>query len=89
MALGATPGAIRRLFVSRAIRLTATGAALGAVASVPATRIVSGLLFGVSPGNPAALSAAVAVLIAVAAAAADIPSRRAARTDPLVALRRE
>ena len=89
MALGATPGAIRRLFVSRALRLAGTGAALGAVASFPATRVVSGLLFGVAPGNPAVLLAAIGVLIAVAAAAADIPSRRAARTDPLTALRPE
>ena len=89
IALGATPANITRLVLVRAARWTAAGLALGAFASVAARAAMRGLLFGVS-GNPASsLAIPVLLLIAIALAAAWIPSHRAARIDPVEALRRD
>ena len=65
------------------------GIATGLAAALFATRLVGSLLFGVTSSDPAALAAAVALLACVAAAAAYLPARRAARIDPAVALRHE
>jgi predicted permease len=89
MALGATPGAIRRLVLGQALRWTAAGAVAGAIGSIVAARLIERMLFQVPAKDPVALGAAAAVLFGVAMAAAWIPSRRAARFDPLRALRRE
>jgi putative ABC transport system permease protein len=89
MALGATPEEIRRHFVGNALLLAGAGALAGALAAIPAARAMSGFLFGLSAANPLAFAAAAGLLLAVAAVAADVPSRRASRTDPLVALRSE
>jgi len=67
----------------------AGGAVLGLAGSFVATRYLGSLLFGLAPHEPVTLSLAVAMLGLVAAAAALIPARRAALTDPLVALRHE
>ncbi|MFN7921736.1 MAG: ABC transporter permease [Bryobacteraceae bacterium] len=88
MALGATPPLIARLVLRRALRWTLGGAILGIAASFAAQRWLASLLFGVaSPAVPAALASA--LLFAVALIAAWIPARRAARIDPLAALRQE
>ena len=89
IALGATPASIHALFVGRAVRLAGLGVAAGALAAVPAARLLSGLLFGVSTFDPMTFAAAPALLLAVAAGAALIPSRRAAATDPLTVLQIE
>jgi putative ABC transport system permease protein len=89
IALGATPEEIRRHFVGNALLLAGAGALAGALAAIPAARAMSEFLFGLSAANPLAFAAAAGLLLAVAAVAADVPSRRASRTDPLVALRSE
>jgi putative ABC transport system permease protein len=87
MALGATPGAVVRLVLAHAARWTAAGAALGVVGSLFAARLLATLLFHVSARDPWILAAVVAALCAIAMLAAWIPSRRAARVDPMEALR--
>lgn len=89
VALGAEPGEILRLVALGALRLVGTGLALGLASAVALSRVVEGMLFGVSPHDPASYGL-VMVLIALAAfVAAAIPARRAARVDPLEALRQE
>jgi putative ABC transport system permease protein len=89
MALGARPKDIALRIQTYAGVWTGIGVALGAVCSMAVTRLVKGLLYGVMPGDPVSLFAAIAVLGLTAAVAAWIPSRRAARVDPMVALRYE
>jgi predicted permease len=89
MALGARPRDIAVQFQSYAGAWTGVGIAAGVLGSLALTRTVKGLLFGVAPDDPFSLVGAVAVLAVTAALAAWIPSRRAARVDPTVALRYE
>ena len=89
MALGATPGVVARLVLGHAARATAAGALLGLAGSLLAVRLLQTMLFRVPTRDPWALSAALALLAAVALVSAWIPSRRAARLDPVQALRQE
>jgi len=89
VALGAAPRDVLRLVVGQGVRLAAVGLGVGLLASLAATRLMRGLLFGVEPGDPLTLAAVLAVLGAVALLASYLPARRAARTDPLQALRAE
>ncbi|HVN06864.1 MAG TPA: ABC transporter permease [Bryobacteraceae bacterium] len=89
MALGATPGAVARMVLGHAARWTAAGAALGIAGAWFAARLLGSMLFRVSARDPWMLATAVALLGTVAMLAAWIPSRRAARVDPMEALRQE
>jgi ABC-type antimicrobial peptide transport system permease subunit len=89
MALGARPSDIAVKIQSYAGAWTGIGVAVGALCSLAVTQMVRGLLFGVTPGDPLSLIAAITVLALTAAVAAWIPSRRAAHVDPMVALRYE
>ena len=89
MALGCGRFAILRMVLAQILRLTATGLAVGFVASLGLTRFLSALLYGVTPHDPATLAAAGAFLAGAAALAALVPARRATRVDPVVALRHE
>jgi hypothetical protein len=89
VALGADASRIRRLVLGQGIRLTLIGSAIGLVASLGVTQLVSSLLFGVSPVDPLALGVTGVALAAVALAASLVPARRAARLNPIVALRAE
>jgi predicted permease len=89
MALGATPGAIARLVLAHAASWTAVGALMGVVGALFATRLLTAMLYRVSAIDPPTMAAVVGLLAAVAGAAAWIPSRRAARIDPVDALRQE
>ncbi|MBV8810808.1 MAG: ABC transporter permease [Acidobacteriaceae bacterium] len=89
MALGARPAQVLQLFLSQGLRMIAIGVAGGAAASFVLTRLMSRLLYGVSPADPMTHFGVVLTLAIVASAAIYIPARRAARTDPMVALRYE
>ena len=69
--------------------LAAIGAAIGVAASLGVVRLLSGLLFGVSPADPATFAAIPLLLLLVALAACYIPARRATRIDPICTLRAE
>jgi ABC-type antimicrobial peptide transport system permease subunit len=77
------------LVLGEGLRLSALGVVLGIGASVALTRLVSSVMFGVQPHDPISLIAAGALLLAVAAFACWLPARRAARVDPIKALRAE
>ncbi|MGA3323762.1 MAG: ABC transporter permease [Terriglobia bacterium] len=89
MALGARPRDITLQVQRYAGIWTGIGVAIGLAASLALARTIHGLLFEVSPTDPISLIAAVAVLVVTAALAAWIPSYRAARVDPVAALRSE
>lgn len=89
LALGACPAHVRRMVARQAVTVGAVGVALGLAAALATTRFMAMLLFGVAPTDPATLAGAAALLLAVALAAAWLPARRAAATDPAGALRAE
>jgi predicted permease len=89
IALGARPGDVLRLVLGDAGRLAVVGAVLGMAVSLATTQVASGLLFGITPTDPETLAGSVAVLGAVTLLAAYLPARRAARIDPMQALRYE
>lgn len=89
MAIGATPGAVMKLVISDALRWTCIGVVIGTVLSIGALRLLGGLLFDVKAHDVRVFAAAIVILVVVATLAAWFPSRRAARIDPIVALRCE
>jgi putative ABC transport system permease protein len=89
MALGAQRADIARLVLSQGLGMSLLGFAIGIAGAIGATRLMSTLLFGVKPLDPAAFAASAAVLLAVALTACWFPARRACRVDPLIALRYE
>jgi putative ABC transport system permease protein len=89
MAVGARPRDVALQFQRRAGAWAGAGLIVGAGGSLAAARLVRGLLFEVTPADPGSLSLAVIVLAGVAALAAWAPARRAARVDPIVALRHD
>ena len=86
-ALGATPAAITRLALGRGLVLTTLGLALGAVAAASATPLVAGFLVDVGPTDPGVFTVTGLVLASAAVLACLVPSRRAAKADPLATLR--
>jgi putative ABC transport system permease protein len=89
MALGAKPGDILRLVVGHGMKLTAAGIAIGVIASLALTRVMTNLLFGVTATDLPTFLGVSALLTAVALLANYIPARRATRVSPVVALRYE
>jgi len=89
MALGARGGEVQRLFITRGIILTAAGLLVGLTAAAALMRLLTALLFGVSPFDPMTYGAVVAGLAAVALVATWLPARQATRIDPMSALRSE
>ena len=89
MALGAVPGKIARAVVGEALALGAIGVAVGLVGALAASRLMTRLLFEVSPNDPLTLAIVAVTLAATVVIAALVPARRAMRVDPMVALRME
>jgi putative ABC transport system permease protein len=87
MALGAQTGDVRQLFLRHGLLLTGVGLALGTGVALASTRVMSALLFGVSPMDPVTYVAVAASLGSIALLATYLPARRASRVDPIVALR--
>ncbi|MEO8449123.1 MAG: ABC transporter permease [Gemmatimonadota bacterium] len=89
MALGATGAEVGRQVVRDSVRIAIGGVVIGIGVSLLAMRVLSALLFEVSPSNPLVLGAAAALLLGIAVVASLIPARRATRIDPIEALRAE
>jgi predicted permease len=89
VALGATPGDIARLVLGQGARLVATGLVLGLIGAALLTRLLSTMLFGITPTDPVTYAMVAGVLALTAVAACQIPAWRATRVDPLTALRSE
>jgi predicted permease len=89
MALGAEQGSVLRMVLLQAGKMVVVGLAIGLAAAVGLTRLMASMLFGVSPVDPETLLGVAVLLTLVSLLACWIPARRAARVDPLVALRYE
>ena len=89
MALGAMPQQIRRGVLGTAMVVVSVGGAAGLVVALTTSRLLSKLLYEVSPTDPIALLGACELLLATGAAAAYLPARRATQIDPANALRSE
>jgi len=89
MALGAQPARVVSMVVGRALLLAGIGVAAGLVIALGAARLVGSLLYGIEPHDPVSYAAAGIVLLIAAAVAGSIPALRAARVDPVTALRNE
>ena len=86
-ALGASPERLRRGVLTEALIVTGTGAVVGLAVALAASRLLTKLLFEVSPADPISLLGSAALLLAVAVIAAYLPARHATRVDPVQALR--
>ncbi|HEX7049888.1 MAG TPA: ABC transporter permease [Longimicrobiales bacterium] len=89
IALGATRGDVLRLIIVQGIAPALAGLAVGIVAALALTRILSSLLYGVDPADPATFAGVALVLAAVTLIAVHLPAHRAADVDPMVALREQ
>jgi len=89
MALGATPGSVRSSIVRRGVVVSAVGLGVGLGAAVSLRMLAKPLLYGITPTDPLTLTAVSLVLLCAGALAAWLPARRAARLDPVRALRWE
>jgi len=89
VALGAEPVSVAGMIVVEALSLALAGVVIGLPAGLAATRLIRDQMFGVGPVDLPSLSIAVAVLVVIALVASYVPARRAARVDPLEALRAE
>jgi putative ABC transport system permease protein len=89
MALGAQPGDVVRLILKQGLTLTLIGVAAGVLGAIAAARVMSGLLYGVTATDSATFAAISLLLAIVATLACYLPARRAARVEPIAALRHE
>jgi ABC-type antimicrobial peptide transport system permease subunit len=89
IALGATPGNVRRMVVVRGLGLSALGLALGIAGAGWLTRFMESLLYGVTATDPLTYAAVAGLLVVTSVLASYLPARRATRVDPILALRAE
>ena len=89
MALGATPSAVLGLIVSEGMKIALLGIGIGLIGGLALGRTVSSLVFGVPVRDPATFTGVAVMLASVALCACVIPALRAARVDPIAALRYE
>jgi predicted permease len=89
MSLGADSSRVQRMVLAEGGILLGVGLLVGVLGAILATRLIQGLLFGVSPGDPVTLVGVALMMIAIGLAASWVPARRAAAVDPAVAMRRQ
>ena len=89
MALGAARGRVQWMVLRESLVLSAIGLLVGVPLALAGTRVLAALLFGLAPGDAVTLAAAATAIVILAVAAGYLPARRAARVDPLIALRAE
>ncbi len=89
VALGADPASVLRIVVGGALGLAGLGVGIGLLGALAGTRVLAGLLFGVTATDPATYAGVAALLLGVAALASWLPARAATRVDPAIALRAE
>jgi ABC-type antimicrobial peptide transport system permease subunit len=89
MALGAHLRQVRDLILFQGLRIALVGVLVGALAALAACRLMASLLYGVKPYDPVSFAAGAAIVMCVALLACYVPARRAAKVDPMVALRYE
>jgi predicted permease len=89
LAVGARPGDVSRMVVAGGLLMTALGVGTGLAASLPLARYLESQLYGVRPADPWTMASVMLLMAIVSAAAAWLPARRAARLDPVAALRTE
>jgi predicted permease len=87
MAVGAQPGELKRLILGQGLALAAAGIAIGVAAAFVLTRLMSGLLYGITATDAATFAVIALLLMLVALVAAYVPARRAMRVDPIASLR--
>jgi ABC-type antimicrobial peptide transport system permease subunit len=89
MALGATSADLRAMVMRQAFALAAAGTIVGVAGAIAGARLLTAMLFGTTPFDPATLTGVAVTLLLVSGGAAYIPARRATRIDPASALRAE
>ncbi|HEX8031219.1 MAG TPA: FtsX-like permease family protein, partial [Vicinamibacterales bacterium] len=89
IAIGAQPSSVTNLILKQATFIIAAGLVIGLAAALASAQLISALLYGVTPTDPVTMASTAIFLSLVAMAAALIPARRAARVDPMIALRDE
>jgi putative ABC transport system permease protein len=89
MALGAQTENVRRLAMRHGLTPAVVGVVVGVIGALAATRLATSLLYGITPRDPVTFVGVVALLVVIAVGAAWLPARRAARVDPMIALRAE
>jgi ABC-type antimicrobial peptide transport system permease subunit len=89
MALGAQRRDVIGLVLRETMLLVVIGVIIGLSAAIGATRLITSLLYGLTPNDPLTITLASLLLLTVAALAGYLPARRAARVDPMVALKHE
>ena len=87
--LGAESGTVKRMVLGQGLRLAALGVGVGLVAGIMLTRLMEGVLYGVSPLDPLTYGLVALILTAIALLASYLPARRAARVSPMEAIRAE
>jgi putative ABC transport system permease protein len=89
LALGAQPKMVLSMVIGQGLKLAVTGVVIGLALALALTRVMSSLLYEISPLDPITFAGIPAALLGVAILACWLPARRAARVDPMVALRHE